>query len=136
MFVWSGLTLVELMVVFAIVGILVAIMLRRCSTVRDRGIETEIIAEMVVYNKIGRIAQISTGSCNIICVTHGAATSTKVLACVKSILTTSKQFVCISNSHVFAALTPSGATEYCRVDSIGYKVPITAAPGSGITKCL
>jgi len=131
----QGFTIIELLIVITIIGILLAVILPRMNSARERGMETKIIAELEGLYKNGMSEEMMNSSFDIVCGTNGFATSSKLLPLAESLQANSNQFVCNGGPVAFAASAQLNVAEHWCVDSAGSKGVISSALSGGVTEC-
>ncbi len=74
----SGFTLMELLIVIAIIGILVAVVLGSLNDARQGGIDAKIVAEMDALQKRASIEESSQYTFDVVCGSNGVQQSTVI----------------------------------------------------------
>lgn len=131
----KGFTLVELLIVIAIIGVLTATVLTSLGDARESGINAKIMAELDGLSKRASIEFSETGSYNSACGTNGTATSTIILNLITSVETLSPESVVCNGSHTEFAVSAAMMTNYWCVDSTGQRKEINAALTPGQMVC-
>lgn len=117
----TGFTIVELLIVLAIIAILAAVILPRLQGARDEGIEARIRAEIEGFHKNALTAEFEAGTYNVVCGMNGSATATALLGLVDALRRNSGNFQCYSDDGAFAASAELATGRHWCVDSLGNK---------------
>lgn len=131
----AGFTIVELLIVLAIIAIMASVVLPRIQNASDSGQEARIVASTESLQKAGMSAEISAGTFNVVCGLYGYATSSQVQEVSSSLYTNSDLFVCNSTTTAFAASAELESGRHWCVDSVGSKHEIGAALGTNVVVC-
>ena len=130
-----GFTLIELIVVIAIIGILAATILAALGDARDKGIDAKIQTEMGAITKRAEIDQVEAFTYDTVCGTNGFSTSTHIVQLLESINSLSSSTAqCNSSPSSFAVSAPVSSGHWC-VDSVGVRKEIASALTSGQLAC-
>lgn len=129
-------TLIELLIVIAIIGILVAAVIPRLQTARDEGIETKIITELTVVGKRASVEESSALTYDIVCGTNGFTQAASIADQIASIQAfTGETVTCNSRTEDYAVSVPINATAHWCVDSAGVRKEILSALGPAEYAC-
>lgn len=132
----SGFTIVELLIVIAIIGILVAVILGSLSSARDDGLAAKVKSEMAVLLKRSSVDESQSLTYDVVCGSNGFATSTAVMSIIASIERFSPEKVtCHSQTSKFAASAATGSSTYWCIDSTGVSKEATAQLTAGEYQC-
>lgn len=141
-----GFTLIELMVVIAIIGILSGIVALSYNTIRNRGKDTAIKAAMSELRTAAEMSYDTNGNYEAVCAEVGGTAG-------NSTLNTSGDFGRINdnvkknnggvdvtcnentNSTAWAAWTPLASGKYYCVDSLAVAKELDSAPAADSTSC-
>ncbi len=121
----AGFTIVELLVVIAVVGILASVILGSLRDARDSGLETKVKSELVVLGKRANVEESSSFTFDVVCGSNGIPQSTKI----SDIITSIERFspfpvVCNSDVEAYAASGAMSSTTFWCVDSEGHSKSI------------
>jgi prepilin-type N-terminal cleavage/methylation domain-containing protein len=129
-------TIVELLLVIAIIGILTSVILGSLLDARDDGFEAKIKSEMAVLAKRARVDEAQSLTFDVVCGSNGFSTSSEVGRLITSIEKFSPEpIVCNSDTEAFAISAALSSTTYWCIDSAGKSIPTTAALGVGEYVC-
>ncbi len=132
-----GFTLVELLIVIAIIGILASVILGSLGTARESGLEAKIKSEMAILAKRARVDESQALTYDVICGSNGFTTSTEIARIITSIERFSPEsVVCNSETSMFAVSAALSSSTYWCVDSEGRSVPTGARLSAGVFQCL
>lgn len=114
-----GFTLVELLIVIAIIGILVSVVLGALRDARDTGIDAKIKSEMTNLSKRAAVEENFSFSYDSVCGSNLVAQAPEIANIITSIeLFSPGPVVCNSDTTAFAASVPLEVNYWC-VDSTG-----------------
>ncbi len=122
----SGFTLMELLIVIAIIGILVAVVLGSLNDARQGGIDAKIVAEMDALQKRASIEESSQYTFDLVCGSNGVPQSTVIAGLISSINNiASSTLVCNSDTTQYAVSVAVGNAYWC-VDSMSIRKEIAS----------
>jgi prepilin-type N-terminal cleavage/methylation domain-containing protein len=132
----SAFTIVELLLVIAIIGILTSVILGSLRGARDDGFDAKIKSEMAVLAKRARVEESQNLTFDVVCGSNGFSTSTEVGRLIESIERFSPEpIVCNSDTETFAISAALSSTTYWCIDSVGRSISTTSALGAGEYVC-
>ena len=116
-------TLIELLIVIAIIGILVAVILSSLSNARGQASEARIKAELTVVGKRAFVEESKSKTYDLVCGTNGATQANSIVKQINAVETFSGQTVtCNSTADRFALSIPLNSSVHYCVDSAGNRV--------------
>ncbi len=131
-----GFTIVELLIVIAIIGILVAVVLGALGDARDEGLEAKIKSEMTMLAKRAKVDEAQALTYDVVCGSNGFATSTDIARIITSIERFAPEaVVCNSTTEAFAASVALSSTTHWCVDSAGTGKNVNVALAVGEVVC-
>lgn len=132
----SGFTLVELLIVIAIIGILAVVVLGSLNTAREEGLSAKIKSELSILIKRAKIDESQSLTYDVVCGSNGFATSTNIRFILDSVERYSPEnVVCNSATDEFAVSAAMSSTTFWCVDSLGISREIGAQLGAGVRQC-
>lgn len=131
-----GLTLIELLIVLAIIGILAVVILAKLNDARDSGIDAKVKAELNILGKRGAVLYNELGNYHRVCGT-GGETQTDTIAELITSIESRVDGVVVCNGTVdrFAVSSPLLAAQFWCIDSTGASREISAALAGGTMTC-
>jgi prepilin-type N-terminal cleavage/methylation domain-containing protein len=131
-----GFTLIELIIVVAIIGILASVILPRLNTARDIAFVTKVVSELDSLRKTAAIEESNQLTFDVVCGSNSFATSTKILSLIASIQeTTGNQIVCNSATDEFALSVEIVPRSFWCIDSSGNSTSTSANIAVGEFRC-
>lgn len=131
----QGFTVVELLIVIAIIGILAAVVLGSVTDVRDGGLSAKVQIEMDGLAKRAATEESQAFTYDMVCGSNGVATSTKIMDIIDSIESIgSSDIECNSSTMAYAVAASLSNTTYWCIDSQGTAGEVNADLG-GATTC-
>ncbi|MCA9365644.1 type II secretion system protein [Candidatus Kaiserbacteria bacterium] len=132
----KGFTLVELLIVIAVIGILASLVISSLNDARENGLNARITAEMKSLQNRAIVEQGSALTFDVVCGTNGETQATKLAAQIATINGRSPSTaVCNSDSDSYAvSIELIGGGHWC-VDSTGNANEIASTLGSGVLTC-
>ncbi|MCA9358721.1 type II secretion system protein [Candidatus Kaiserbacteria bacterium] len=125
-------TLIELLIVIAIIGILATVILAALNDARVQGMEAKMISEIDSIAKTAAIDESKSFTFDTVCGSNGRATSTTILNLITSINSiASTTLTCNSDTTEYAISVPLRSAHWC-VDSVGTKKEIPNALTVGV----
>ena len=131
----AAFTLIELLIVIAIIGVLAAVILAALNDARDQGVEAKVKSEMDSIAKRAEIDYTSSFTYDTVCGSNGFGTSTvieNIIASINQLASTT--LTCNSDTDAFAISTGIDTGFWC-LDSEGNKVLAGSDLGPGVTLC-
>jgi prepilin-type N-terminal cleavage/methylation domain-containing protein len=123
----SGFTVIELLIVIAIIGLLAATIIPRLHSASEEGIATKLQTELTVVGKRASIEESKSLTYDIVCGTGGFSQADSITAQIAVIEEFSGETVtCNSKVDGYAVSVPVGDAHYC-VDSAGQRKDIPNA---------
>jgi len=123
----SGFTLMELLIVIAIIGILTAVVLGSLNDARQGGIDSRIVAEMDALQKRAAIDQTLSYTYDVVCGSNGITQSEEIAGIITSINgMASTTLVCNSDTNQYAVSVSVGTAHWC-VDYLSIRKEIPDA---------
>lgn len=133
MIITRGFTIVELLVVIAVIGILTSVILGSLRDARDGGLEAKVKSELVLLGKRASVDESQSFTFDVVCGSNGIATSTEILKIITSIERFSPEPVtCNSDSTQYAVSAAMSSTTYWCVDSEGHSKDIASQLAVGV----
>ena len=132
----KGFTVVELLIVIAIIGVLVSVVLPRLQTARDEGIETKIKTELTIVGKRAAVEESKVLTYDVVCGTNGvtqAVSITEQISAVESF--TGDTVTCNSRASEYAVSVPIDPAIHWCVDSDGLRIERATALGAVEYSC-
>ncbi|MCA9356702.1 type II secretion system protein [Candidatus Nomurabacteria bacterium] len=121
-------TLVELLIVIAIIGILASVILSRLQNATEEGLETKTISELTVVGKRAAIEESKSLTYDVVCGSNGFTQATSIAEQIAAIeLFTGDTVTCNSQTQEYAVSVPINTTEHWCVDSNGVRKKIPNA---------
>jgi prepilin-type N-terminal cleavage/methylation domain-containing protein len=121
-------TVVELLIVIAIISILASVILGSASSAREGGVGAKIKSELMSLVKRANIEESSLLTYDMVCGSNGVTQSAAIVDIETSIERFSPEaIVCNSSTEAFAVSAALSATEYWCVDNQGASRAVPAA---------
>jgi prepilin-type N-terminal cleavage/methylation domain-containing protein len=132
----NGFTVVELLVVIAVIAVLTSVILPRLQTARDGGIEAKIKTEMTIIGKRALVEENEELTYDVVCGTNGYPQAKSILDQIQSIENfTGETVVCNSNPNNYAvSVRIASSTHWC-VDSESVKIERPTGLGGSEFTC-
>ncbi len=123
-----GFTVVELLIVIAIIGILFSVILGSANSAREGGVGAKIKSELMSLVKRAGIEESTLLTYDMVCGSNGITQSTEIANIEAAIERFSPEaIVCNSSTEAYAVSAALSATEYWCVDNQGASRAIPAA---------
>jgi prepilin-type N-terminal cleavage/methylation domain-containing protein len=125
-------TLIEILIVIAIVGVLAAVVLGSLSDARVSGAEAKLKMEMDALSKEAAQREATSFTYDIVCGSNGVSQEPSIATILTALAASaSSSLVCNSTTGSYAVSVPLGLEHWC-VDSTGSKrlipAPLTSSP--------
>jgi prepilin-type N-terminal cleavage/methylation domain-containing protein len=132
----KGFTLVELLIVMAIIAILASVVFPRLQTARDEGIETKIKTELTVVGKRASVEENQALTYDIVCGTNGFAQAPSIASQIQVVEEfTGESVVCNSQTESYAVAVLVASSTYWCVDSEGKRLERATTLGASEYAC-
>lgn len=124
---YGAFTVIELLIVIAIIGILAAVILGSAGSAREESIEAKIKGELTMLAKRANIEESTLLTYDMVCGSNGVPQSAEIINIETAIERFSPEvIVCNSSTEAYAVSAALSATEYWCVDNQGATRPLLA----------
>ena len=123
----SAFTVVELLIVIAIIGVLASVIIGSLNSARDDGVSAKIKSELTTLAKRAGIERVSMMTFDVVCGSNAITQATSITTIIDAIERFSPEaIVCNSSTEAYAVSAALSATEYWCVDNQGASRAISA----------